>query len=183
MAIVASDIVLRLTVKAGSAGDTTAQAAPTNETTGALGGFTSTSVMGTGANSLFDDITGAENAASTVDYRAFDVLNNHGSLTLQNAVVYLSAETAGGASIAIAVDNVGPVAKGSASQGSSIATGTTVPSGVGSFSSPTTAGTGLALGSIPAGQIRRVWVKRTAANTAALDSDGVTFAVTGDTAA
>ena len=175
MAIVASDIVLRLTVKAGSAGDTTAQAAPTNETTGALGGFTSTSVMGTGANSLFDDITGAENAASTVDYRAFDVLNNHGSLTLQNAVVYLSAETAGGASIAIAVDNVGPVAKGSASQGSSIATG--------SFSSPTTAGTGLALGSIPAGQIRRVWVKRTAANTAALDSDGVTFAVTGDTAA
>lgn len=183
MAIVASDIVFRLTVKAGSAGDTTAQAAPSSETVGALGGFTATTVFATGANGLFDDVSGAENAASTVDYRAFDVLNNHGTLTLQNAVVYLSAETAGGASIAIAVDNTGPVAKGSASQGANISTGTTAPTGVGAFSSPTTSGTGLSLGSIPAGQIRRVWVRRTAANSAALDSDGVTFAVTGDTAA
>lgn len=178
MAIVASDIVFRLTTKSGAAGDTTA-----STPAAALGGFTSTSVMGTGANSLFDDVTGAENAASTVDYRAFDVLNNHATLTLQNAVVYLSAETAGGASIAVAVDNVGPVAKGSASQGSSIANETTAPTNTGAFSSPTTSATGLSLGSIPAGQIRRVWVRRTAANTAALDSDGVTFAVTGDTAA
>jgi hypothetical protein len=183
MAIVASDLVYRLTVKAGSAGDTTAQAAPTNPTTGSLGGFTATSVMGAGANSLFDDVTGAENAASTVEYRAFDVLNNHATLTALNAVVYLSAEVGGGAAIAIAVDNVGPVAKGGAAQGASIATETTVPSGVGAFSSPITAATGLALGSIPPGQIRRVWVRRTAANSAALDSDGVTFAVACDTAA
>jgi len=183
MPIVNTDIVYRLTVKAGAAGDTTAQAAPTNPTTGSLGGFTSTSVMGAGANSLFDDISGAENTASTVDYRAFDILNNHATLTAQNAVVYLSAEVGAGASIAIAVDNTGPVAKTSASQGANIATETTAPTGVGAFSSPTTAGTGLALGSIPPGQIRRVWVKRTAANSAALDSDGVTFAVACDTAA
>jgi hypothetical protein len=181
--IVASDIVLRHTVKTGSAGDTTAQAAPTNATTGSLGGFTSTSVFSGGTNGLFDDISGAENAASTVDYRAFDVLNNHASLTLQNAVVYLSAEVAGGASVAIAVDNVGPVAKGATSQGASIATETTAPTGVGTFSSPTTIGTGLALGSLAPGQIRRVWVRRTAANTAAINADGVTFAITGDTAA
>jgi hypothetical protein len=178
VAITATDITQRLTVKTGTAGDTTA-----GTPAGSLGGFTSTTVMAAGANGLFDDITGAENAASTVDYRAFDVLNNHATLTFLNAVVYLSAEVAGGASVTIAVDNVGPVAKGAAAQGASIATETTAPTGVGAFSAPTTAGTGLALGSIAAGQVRRVWVKRTAANTAAVDADGVTFGFYGDTAA
>lgn len=178
MAITASDVVLRLTVKTGSAGDTTASTPAAS-----LGGFTSTTVMSTGASALFDDISGAENAASTVDYRAFDVLNNHATLSLQNAVVYLASEVAGGASIAIAVDSVGPVAKGAASQGSSIANETTAPTGVGAFSSPTTAASGLSLGTIAAGQIKRVWVRRTAANSAALDNDGVSFAVAGDTAA
>lgn len=178
MPIASSDIQFRLTTKSGTAGDTTASTPAES-----LGGFTATTVMGTGANSLFDDISGEENAASTVDYRAFDVLNNHGSLTLQNAVVYLSAETAGGASVAIAVDNVGPVAKGATTQGASIANETTAPTGVGAFSAPTTSGTGLALGSLAPGQVRRVWVRRTAANTAAINSDGVTFAITGDTAA
>jgi hypothetical protein len=177
MAIVASDIVFRLTVKTGSAGDTTA-----STPAAALGGFTSTTVMAAGANGLFDNISGAENAASTIDYRAFDVLNNHATLTLQNAVVYLSAEVAGGASVAIGVDPTGPVAKGAASQGLSIANETTAPAGV-SFSSPTTSGAGLSLGNIAPGQIRRVWVRRTATNSAALDADGVTFAVSGETAA
>jgi len=183
MAIAPTDIIFRLTTKAGSAGDTTAQATPTDPTNGSLGGYTSTSVMASGANGLFDDISGAENAASTIDYRAIDVLNNHATLSLQNAVVYLSAQVSGGASVAIAVDSVGPVAKGSASQGSSIATETTTPTGVGAFSSPTTAATGLALGTLAPGQIRRVWIRRTAADTSALDSDGFTLAVTGDTAA
>lgn len=178
MAITASDIVYRLTVKTGSAGDTTA-----GTPAGALGGFTSTTAMSAGANGLFDDISGAENAASTVDYRAIDILNNHATLTLLNAVVYLSAEVSGGAGIAIAVDNVGPVAKGSATQGTSITNETTTPTSIGAFSSPTSSGTGLALGDIAAGQIRRVWVRRTAANSAALDADGVTIAVAGDTAA
>jgi hypothetical protein len=179
VAITATDIVFRLTTKTGSAGDTTA-----GTPAGSLGGFTSTTAMSsTAQNNLFDDVSGAENAASTVDYRAFDVLNNHATLTLSNAVVYLSAEVAGGTTIAIAVDNVGPVAKGAAAQGASIATETTAPTSVGAFSSPTTSSAGLPLGSLAPGQIRRVWVRRTAANTAAVDADGVTFAVTGDTAA
>ena len=45
------------------------------------------------------------------------------------------------------------------------------------------AGTGLALGSIAPAQIRRVWVRRTAANSSPVDADGVTFGVSGDTAA
>jgi hypothetical protein len=177
MAIASGDIDFRLTTKSGSAGDTTAQGDPDLS----LGGYTSTTEMSGGANGLFDDISGAENAASTVDYRAIDVLNNHGSLTLTGAVVYLSAEVSGGASIAIGVDPTGPVAKTSSSQGLDIADETTAPAAV-SFSSPTSLGTGLALGDIAAGYIRRVWVRRTAADTAAKDSDGVTIAVGGDTA-
>lgn len=179
MAITASDIVLRYSTTAGSAGDSTAGTAG-----GSLGKYASTTAVATGANGLFDDISGAENAASTVDYRAIYVLNNHGSLTLQNAVVYLSAEVGGGAGIAIAVDNIAISAKGTSSaQGAQIANENAAPSGVGSFSSPTTAAGGLSLGSIPAGQGRMVWVRRTAANSAAIDADGVTIAVTGDTAA
>lgn len=177
MPIVASDIILRLTVKTGSAGDSTAQADPNQS----LGKYASTTAMGTGANALFDDISGAENAASTVDYRAVAVLNNHGSLTLQNAVVYLSAEVSGGANVAIAVDNIASSAKGASSaQGDQIATETTAPTAVGAFSSPTTAGTGLALGNIGPGQVKFFWARRTATNSAA-QADGCTFAVSGDT--
>lgn len=177
MPITATDIQFRLTTKSGSAGDTTA-----GTPAGSLGGFTSTTVMSTGANGLFDDITGDENAASESEYRAIDVLNNHASLTLQNAVIYLSGQVAGGADASIGVDPTGPVAKGSSSQGLSIANEDTAPAGV-SFSAPTTKAAGLALGNIGPGQVRRVWVRRTATNSAAINNDGVTFNVAGDTAA
>jgi hypothetical protein len=180
MAITATDILFRLSVKTGSAGDSTAQADPNQS----LGKYVSTTALTTSANGMFDNISGAENAASTVDYRCIFVLNNHGSLAYQNAVVYISAETAGGASVALATDNIAASAKGSASaQAAEIANETTAPSGVSAFSSPTTAGTGLSLGTINAGQVKAVWVRRTAANSAALDSDGFTLGVSGDTAA
>lgn len=179
MAIVSGDIIFRYSTTAGSAGDSN-----TGTAAGSLGKYVSTTEMSTGANALFDDISGVENAASTVDYRCFFVLNNHATLTLQNAVVYLSAEVAGGAGIAIATDNIAISSKTSASaQAAQIANETTAPSGVSAFSSPTTAGTGLALGNIGPGQVKAVWVRRTAANSAALNNDGVTLAVTGDTAA
>lgn len=179
MAITSTDIVLRYSVVTGAAGDSTA-----STQAGALGKYVSTTAVATGANGLFDDISGAENAASTVDYRCIFVLNNHATLTMQNAVVYLSAEVGGGASVALAVDNIAASAKGSASaQAAQIANETTAPTGVGAFSSPTTVATGLALGNITPGQVRGVWVRRTAANSAALDADGVTIGVGCDTAA
>lgn len=180
MAIAASDIVYRLTAPAATAGDATAQANPN----ASLGKYVSTTVWAAGTNTLFDNVSGDENAASTVDYRCFAVLNNNASLTLTSAVIYVSAEVAGGTSVAIAVDNIGPVAKASTSaQGATIATETTAPTGVGTFSTPTTKAAGLALGDIGPGQVRLVWVRRTAANTAALNSDGFTVTVAGDTAA
>ena len=179
MPIATSDILFKYSVKTGSAGDSTAGTAA-----GSLGKYVSTTQVAAGANGLFDDISGAENAASAVDYRCVFVHNNHATLTYQNAVVYMSAETAGGANVAIATDNIAASAKGSASaQAAEIASETTAPTGVSAFSSPTTAGTGLSLGNIAAGQVKGVWVRRTAANSAAIDSDGFTLAVSGDTAA
>lgn len=177
-AIVAGDILLKYTIKTGSAGNSTSSTASTS-----LGKYISTTTWTGGSlNDLFDDISGAENAASTVDYRCIAVHNNNGANAYENAVVYLSAEVSGGASIAIAIDSTAASAIGSSSaQGDSIANETTAPTGVGSFSSPTTAGTGLSLGTIPSGQCRFVWIRRTAANSAALSADGVTIGVSGDT--
>lgn len=176
-AITSGEILFKYSVSA-AAGNTTASAASTS-----LGDQISTTQWtGGSANDLFDDISGAENAASTVDYRCIFIHNSNASNTLVGAKVYLSAETAGGASIAIAIDNIAASAIGSGSaQAAVIASETTTPSGVGAFSSPTTLGTGLSLGDIPAGSCRAIWIRRTAANTAALSNDGVTIAVGGDT--
>ena len=176
-AITAAEILFKYSTTAGSAGNSN-----TGTAAGSLGKYVSTTQWAGGsANDLYDDISGAENAASTVDYRCIFVHNSNAANALQNAVVYLSAEVGGGASIAVGADTTAASALGSASaQALTIANETTAPAGV-SFSSPTTAGTGVSLGSIPSGQVKAFWVRRTAANTAALSGDGVTLAVTGDT--
>jgi hypothetical protein len=180
MAITASDILLKFSVKTGSAGNSTAGTAA-----GSLGKYISTTQLTDNSlNNLFDDVTGDENAASESEYRCIFVHNAHASLTWQNVVVWLSAEVSGGASITIAIDNVAASAIGSASaQADQVTNEDTAPSSVGAFSGPTSKGTGLSLGSLAAGQCRAVWVKRTTANTAALDADGVTIRCEGDSAA
>lgn len=179
MAIASSDILFKLSTTAGSAGNTT-----TSTPAGSLGKYISTTAITDATlHNLFDVISGDENAASTVDYRGFFVHNNHATLTLQSPVVWLQSETAGGASIAISVDTTATLAVGSASvQMKTIANETTAPASQ-SFSSPTTKAGGLALSDIPAGQVKGIWVRRTAANSAALDLDGVIIRVEGDTAA
>lgn len=177
-AIVASEILLKYSVTTGTAGNSTV-----GTSAGSLGKYISTTAWAGGvANDLFPDITGAQNAASQVDYRCIFVHNSNAANTLQGAVVYLSAETAGGASIAVAIDNAAASVLGAtAAQADTIASATTAPTLVGAFSSPTTVGAGLLLGDIPSGSVRAFWVRRTAANTAALTNDGVTIAVSGNT--
>jgi hypothetical protein len=181
MPIASSDLLIKLSIKTGTAGNQNAQADPN----ASLGKYISTTqITDNTLNNLFDNISGDENAASTVDYRCIFLHNNHATLTLQGTKVWLSAEVAGGANISIAIDNVAASAIASSSaQADSIATETTAPSAVGTFSSPTTKGAGLTLGDLTAGQCRAIWVKRTATNSAALNNDGVTIRFEGDTAA
>jgi hypothetical protein len=179
MPIASSDILFKLSIKTGTAGNQSAQPDPN----ASLGKYISTTQLTDNTlNNLFDNISGDENAASTVDYRCIFVHNAHASLTLQGTKVWLSAEVAGGANTAIAIDNAAASAiGGSTAQADSIATETTAPTTVGTFSSPTTKGAGLTLGDIGPGQCRAIWVKRTATNSSALNNDGVTIRSEGDT--
>jgi len=179
MAITATDILFKLSVTTGP-GNSTAQGNVNNS----LGEFmASTQITDATDNNLFDDVSGDENAASDVEYRCFFVHNNHGSLTWQAVKAWLSAEVAGGAVAAIALDQTGVVDFNSASaQAEEVGNESTAPTGE-SFSAPTTKGTGLTIGDVPAADVQAIWVRRTAANTAALAADGVTIRCEGDTAA
>lgn len=179
MPVVAADIKSKLSINTGP-GNSTAQPDPNDS----LGGFmSSTELTDATTHNLFDVISGDDNAGSVVDYRVYFVHNSHATLTLFGAKAWLSSEVAGGASAAIALDGTGKVAYNAAgAQAERIANETTAPAGE-SFSSPTTKGAGLNIGDLAAGQVIGIWVRRTAANSAALDNDGVTIKVEGDTAA
>lgn len=181
MPIATTDLHLRLSITTGTAGNQNAQ----TNVNASLGKYMSTTdLVDNTLNNLFDDISGDENAALTVDYRCIFIYNAHATLALQNAMAWLASEVAGGANTAIAVDNAAASAAGAtAAQADTIATETTAPVAVGAFSSPTTKATGLPLGNIGPGQCRAIWVRRTATNSAAMNNDGVTIRVEGDTAA
>jgi hypothetical protein len=181
MAIAASDIKFKLSQKVtGNGNDATSTPAAS------LGkNISTTEITDNTLNNLFDDVSGDENAASDVEYRCIFVHNAHATLTWTGVVAWLSAEVAGGASIEIAIDDIEDSAIADTNdQADTIADESTAPgAGVGAFSAPTTKATGLALGDIAPGYCRAIWVKRTAANTVAVDNDGVTISVAGDTGA
>lgn len=177
MSITATDILFKLSTTAGSAGNSGAGTVGQS-----LGKYISTTqITSASLHNLFNAVSGAENAASEVNYQCVFVHNAHATLTLTGAKVYVSAEVAGGTAVAIGVDTTAASAIGSASaQALQIADDTTAPAGV-SFSTPTTSGAALTLGDIPAGQCKAFWVRRTAANSAAQEDDGATMTVFGDT--
>lgn len=182
MAIAPTDILFKYSVKTGAAGNSVV-----GTPAGSLGKYISqTAVPNTGSNVIFDDISGDENAASTADYRCIFVHNAHGTLALQNPVVYFT-ETAGGANIAIAVDAIASsILTSSSAQAAEIANELTPPTGIGAgfVTTPITKATGLSLGSsLAAGWVKAIWIRRTAANSIALNADGFVLNVAGDTAA
>ena len=178
MAITATDIQYRFSV-AAAAGDTTAGTAATS-----LGDQASTTqITDATLHNLFDVITGAENAASEAEYRCIFVYNAHATLTWENVVCWLSAEVGGGAAAAISIDTTATSDIDSASQqAKTVADENTAPASQ-TFSSPTTKGTGLSIGKLAPDECRAIWVRRTAANTGAVNNDGVTIRCEGDTAA
>lgn len=126
---------------------------------------------------LFDDVTSAESAAGDTEYRCFYVHNSHATLTLQNAVIWISANTTGNR-IAI---GVGSSAVNGTEQ--TVANENTAPTGGVAFTQPASKGAGLALGNIPAGQHKAVWVRRTIAAATGAANDTYTLRAEGDTAA
>jgi hypothetical protein len=179
VAIIATDILYKLSTTSGSAGNTL-----TGTPGSSLGKYISTTqITDATLSNLFLTITGDQNAAGQVDYQCVFVHNNHATLTLLAPYLWIYSETAGGATTALALDSTAASAIGSASaQALTIATSLTAPSGP-SFSAPTTKSGGIAMGDIPAGYCKAFWVRRTASNTGAVDVDGVLVRVEGDTTA
>ena len=179
MPITATDILFKLSVTT-TPGNTNAQ----GNVNLSLGEFmASTQITDATLNNLFDDVSGDENAASDVEYRCIFVHNNHATLTWQSVVVWLSAEVAGGANVAIGIDtNAATVNNSGPAQALEVVDESTAPGGV-SFSSPTTKPTGLSVGNLAAGYCRAIWVRRSATASAALNNDGATIRCEGDTAA
>jgi hypothetical protein len=171
-----TDVLLKLATTAGVAGNTN-----TSTPNASLGKYVSTTqLVDNNLNNLFDNISGTENAAATVDYRCIFVHNNHATLTWQSVVAYLLSEVAGGANISIGVDPTAASAVGAATvQALTIANETTAPAGV-AFSAPTTLGAGIALGDIAPGQVKAIWVRRTATVSGAVNNDGVTLRLQGN---
>lgn len=145
-----------------------------------LGGAkSSTEITAASLHNLFDQVASAESSAGDVEYRCFYVHNAHGTLTLQNAVIWIQTNTP-------ATDTTADIGLGtSAVNGTeqTVANESTAPSGV-TFSAPATEGAALSIGNIPAGQHKAVWVRRTISAAAAANNlDNVVLRVKGDTAA
>jgi|SRR5215212_2767218 len=169
MPIADTDILIRLS---GGAGNTDPNLS--------LGGIISTTALVDNTlHNLFDRVSGAESTAGDTEYRGFYVLNNHGTLTLQGAKIWIDSETS----------HVGEnVQIGLATQGvnvtmSTIADESTAPSPAVTFAEAATEGAALTLGDIAAGQRFGIWLKRiTGAGTLAKSNYTVVIKVKGDTA-
>ena len=178
MAITDSDIRWRYSVKAGSAGDSSAQADPN----ASIGRYMSTTEWTAGVlNDLFSDITGTQNLALASDYRCIFVYNSHATLTLMNAAIWIPAQAVGGADILIGLDTTTKRQHGASSvQALEVSDSSVAPTGV-SFSAAATLGAALALSDLAPGECKAVWVKRTATNSGTLSNDSVTFRISGET--
>jgi len=180
MAIVASDILFRLSTTTGSVGNSTSSTPAAS-----LGKYVSTTALTDATlNNLFDDVSGSENTALESEYRCLFVYNSHATLTFQNVVVWLDSQVAGGADVAIGVDTTAASAlNASSAQALTIANEDTAPAGVTFSTTAVSKATGLALGDIPASSVKAIWIRRTTTNSSPLSNDGAVIAVSGDTAA
>lgn len=145
MAIITGDFATRLS---GGAGNASGNAS--------LGGVKSSSVAPTTVDGLFDPVTAAQALAGLVEYRAIYLHNSNATLAMTNAVVFVSANTP----LAGTTIDIGVGTSGINGTEQTIANEATAPTAV-SFSAPSTAVTGLALGSIPLGQHMAIWIRRT----------------------
>ena len=172
MPVAASDVLWKLSIKTGTAGNQSAQPDPN----ASLGKYISTTQWAGGViHDLFDIVSDAESSAGDTEYRCIFIHNNHATITITDVEVWINAETGGGASLALSADTTAASAIGSASaQAKEVADENTAPTAQ-TFTSPT-ASPGISLGSIAPGQCKAFWIRRTVpAATTAMSNDGATL--------
>ena len=130
-----------------------------------LGGIISaTEINVSDLNNLFKYVSEDEAAAGSVKYRAFFLVNTSGS-TWYGVVMYLDgAPVSASSTIGLVLDDGGA---------QTIADEDTEPTGLSAFSSPITKETGISIGDMVAGASQLIWVKRSVAAGATIESDGI----------
>ena len=143
------------------------------------GAISTTEITDAALHNLFDQVSGAESTDGDTEYRCFYVKNTHGTITYENAKVFIQTNTpASGSTIAIALAGEGLNVTAEV-----VANESTAPVGE-VFTAPATEGAGLVLGNMAPGQVFAIWVRRViSAAAAAYNSDSVILRVTGETAA
>ncbi len=133
---------------------------------------------------LFDNVTGDEGAAGSIEFRCIFVRNAHGSLTLEGATLWkVSPDPATDDEnlIELGLDPSGITAQLSTDLPETIPNETTPPAGI-VFTEPLSKGGGLVIGDIPFGQIAAIWIKRTiVAGAQARNAFATVIRVEGDT--
>jgi hypothetical protein len=179
-AIVAGDIVYLLSstsVGSGFSGTSTAGSS--------LGKFCTTSVISASLDNVFLDLTGAQNAASQVDYQCVFIQNNTASgNSMLNTTVWIPTASDNNVYThhAFAIDPTGVTAQASASpQAVTIANNVTAPLYLGNpltwVSPSATSSGGTNIGSVAPARVFAVWLRRTATNSVPFNSDGFTLEV------
>jgi hypothetical protein len=160
MPLISGDFVSRLS---GGSGNSSGNAS--------LGGAKSSNAASSTVDQLFDQVSASEATAGDTEYRCIYLHNGNGSSSMLNTVVWISSNTPS-ASTTLDI-GVGTAAVNGTEQ--TIANESTAPVSV-TFSAPSTQGTGLALGDIPPGEHKAIWLRRTVSAAAgAVASDPVTI--------
>lgn len=158
--------------------------------TSATHGFSDAQAVRLTASKATDTLPGGFDASTTYYVRDSAADTFKLALTAGGSAINVSSDGTGEAykygntTVAIALDDIAASVIGTASaQAAEIANEGTAPTGIGSFSTPVTKSGGISLGNLASGQCRAIWVRRTATNSSAVNSDGIALRVEGDTAA
>lgn len=146
-----------------------------------IGGATSSVEITTASdNNLFPDVTGDEASSGNTKYRCLALLNNHGSLTLQNSKTWFTSNTTS----ADDTLNMALSGLGLNTQAESTADEDTAPSNGESFTAPASKAAGLSVGNVPFSQYYPLWLQRVVdAAASAVDANAATIRWEGDTTA
>ena len=137
-----------------------------------LGGYASSEYPSTTNGAFFDDVTQAQCDTGHTDYRCVFIYNS-GS-TVMNNVTVTPSNKGGGSTVTVAASSTATGTYASYNT-AVIASETTAPSITGSF------GTSVNIGTLTAGQVKAVWLKRvTAVNAAASTNDNIVLVVGAD---
>lgn len=143
------------------------------------GAISTTEIVDATLNNLFTEVTEDETAAGVTQYRCFYVKNASATNTYKNVSAFINTQsTSPDTSIEIglgtsAVNGVEPT----------VANETTAPAGVTFTAAAVDKASGLAIGDIPVGQHKAVWVKLIVNPGAAAANDSSIIEVAGGTAA